>query len=280
MSDLFAEAQEYANALKFDEALAKYDEIISHDAKNPLAYVEKGSILKALGRYVECISCFDEAIRILDGWDVADDDGGRFDSFYAMLLVLKAEGCLYIGDADGALTALGIADTRHGADAASLVIRAQAYMIQKKYDDAGNCYYKAEEWCYFHDDSMLSQIWRGKLDLAHECKIVVPPYAECVYEKGHYRKPVGDAAELFERGNRVRDEGLLFDALRYYDASLTAGFSDRGVILFFKGIIYERLKRYDKAFSLYSDALQENISADDEFKICARWANVKAMQDL
>ena len=78
MSDLLSEAQECAGAMKFEEALAKYDEAIAVDSKNPLAYVEKGSVLKALGRYQECVGCFDAALRILDGWEVEEDDGGRF----------------------------------------------------------------------------------------------------------------------------------------------------------------------------------------------------------
>jgi hypothetical protein len=278
LSDLLDEAQELASAMKFDEALAKYDEAIAADAKNPLAYVEKGSVLKALGRYQECIACFDAALRVLDGWDVSKDDGGRLDAFYAMLLVLKAEAHLYIQEAAPAFAALDKADLRHGADAASLVIRAQAHMLQKEYEEAGNCFYRAEEWCFKHDDAMLSQIWRGKLDLAHECKVVAPAYAERVYKGGWYRKPAGEAADLFERANKVRDEGLLFDAMRFYDAALEAGFSDRALVFFFKGMLYERMMRWDEAYALYSDALREGPGAADEFNIRVRWANAKAMR--
>ena len=195
-----------------------------------------------------------------------------------MLLVLKAEGCLYLNDTESAVKALDKADARHSADAASLVIRAQAMMMQKDYVEAGNCFYKAEEWCFKNDDSMLSQIWRGKLDLARECKVVAPPYAEKVYREGNYRKPAGEAGTLFERGNRVRDEGLLFDAMRFYDAAIAAGFANKALVLFFKGMIYERLKRWDEAFSIYSDALAAGPQDADEFKIRVRWANAKSMQ--
>ncbi|HJJ47470.1 MAG TPA: hypothetical protein O0X39_00555 [Methanocorpusculum sp.] len=277
MSDLLDEAQELASSMKFDEALAKYDEAIAADAANPLAYVEKGSVLKALGRYKECIACFDAAIRVLDGWKVSEDDGERLDAFYAMLLVLKAEAHLYMNEADLAFSALDKADFRHGSDAASLVIRAQAHMLQKEYEEAGNCFYQAEEWCFRNDDAMLSQIWRGKLDLAHECKTVAPAYGEKVYKEGWYRKPLGEAADLFERANKVRDEGLLFDAMRFYDAALGAGFSDRALVFFFKGMLYEKLKRWNEAYSLYSDALKAGPSSADEFNIRVRWANAKAM---
>ena len=263
--------------MKFGEAIAKYDEAIARDAKNPLAYVEKGSVLKAIGRYRECVGCFDAALRILDGWGVSEDDGGRLDAFYAMLLVLKAEAHLYLGEGAPAFSALDKADARHGADAASLVIRAQAHMMQKEYGEAGEYFYRAEEWCFRNDDAMLSQIWRGKLDLARECSCVAPAYAERVYKEGWYRKPVGAPADLFERANRIRDAGLLFDSMRFYDAALEAGFEDRALIFFFKGMIYERLKRWNEAFSLYSDALKAGPKEEDEFKIRVRWTNAKLM---
>ena len=277
MSDLIEKAEELALSGKFEEALGKYDEAIKEDPADPLTYVGKASILKALGRYAECSQCMDTAIRILPEWKGADP--ARVSDLTSMLLVLKAEAQLYEEKPEEALLTVDEADKIRDADAASLVVRAQAYAQQKKFEEAGNCLYRAEEWCFLHDDAMLTQIWLSKVHMAKESgKAFAPPYAAEVYKSGNWRKPVGTAEELFERGNNLRGEGLLYDALRYYDACLSAGPENRPLVLFFKGIIFEQLKNFSEAYSMYSDALAAGPAPEDEFKIRVRWMNAKSMR--
>ncbi|WP_304910960.1 tetratricopeptide repeat protein [Methanocorpusculum sp.] len=277
LSDFIEKAEELALSGKFEEALGKYDEAIGEDPTDPLTYVGKASILKALGRYAECAECMDTSIKILPEWKGADLD--KASDLASMLLVLKAEALLYADKPEEALLTVDEADKVRDADAASLVVRAQAYAQQKKYEEAGNCLYRAEEWCFLHDDAMLTQIWLSKVHIAKESgKPFAPPYAAEVYKSGNWRKPTGTAEELFERGNNLRGEGLLYDALRYYDASLATGPENRALILFFKGIIFEQLKNFTEAYSMYSDALAAGPVPEDEFKIRVRWANAKSLR--
>ncbi len=277
LSDFIEKAEELALSGKFEEALAKYGEAIGEDPADPLTYVGKASILKALGRYAECADCMDTAIRILPEWKGADVD--KASDLASMLLVLKAEAQLYAEKPEEALLTVDEADKIREADAASLVVRAQAYAQQKKYEEAGNCLYRAEEWCFLHDDAMLTQIWLSKVHIAKESgKAFAPPYAAEVYKSGNWRKPAGTAEELFERGNNLRGEGLLYDALRYYDACLAAGPENRALVLFFKGIIFEQLKNFTEAYSMYSDALAAGPAPEDELKIRVRWMNAKSLR--
>ncbi len=274
MSDFIEKAEELALSGKFEEAIGKYDEAIGEDPSDPLTYVGKASVLKALGRYDECIACMDTAVRIIPEWKGTDPE--RIPAFTSMLLVLKAEAQLYAEKPDEALVTVNEADKISNADAASLVVRAQAHAQLKNYEEAGNCLYRAEEWCFLHDDAMLTQVWLSKVHLAKEGgKPFAPPYAAEVYKSGNWRKPVGTAEELFERGNNLRGEGLLYDALRYYDACLAGEPKNRALVLFFKGIIFEQLKNFSEAYSMYSDALAAGPTPEDEFKILVRWANAK-----
>lgn len=277
LSDFIEQAEELALSGKLEEALGKYDEAINDDPADPLTYVGKASILKALGRYAECSLCMGTAIRILPEWKGADP--ARVLDLTSMLLVLKAEAQLYEEKPEEALLTVDEADKIREADAASLVVRAQAYAQQKKFEEAGNCLYRAEEWCFLHDDAMLTQIWLSKVHMAKESgKAFAPPYAAEVYKSGNWRKPSGTAEELFERGNNLRGEGLLYDALRYYDACLAAEPKNKALVLFFKGIIFEQLKNFTEAYAMYSDALAAGPAPEDEFKIRVRWANAKSMR--
>lgn len=274
MSDFIETAEELALSGKFEEALGKYDEAIKEDPSDPLTYVGKASVLKALGRYDACVECMDTAVKIIPAWKGTDPE--RIPAFTSMLLVLKAEALLYAEKPDEALVTVNEADEISNADAASLVVRAQAHAQLKNYEEAGNCLYRAEEWCFLHDDAMLTQIWLSKVHLAKEAgKPFAPPYAAEVYKSGNWRKPSGTAEELFERGNNLRGEGLLYDALRYYDACLAAEPKNKALVLFFKGIIFEQLKNFGEAYSMYSDALAAGPAPEDEMKIRVRWANAK-----
>lgn len=274
MSDFIEKAEELALSGKFEEALGKYDEAIGEDPSDPLTYVGKASVLKALGKYDKCVECMDTAVKIIPEWKGTDPE--RIPTFTSMLLVLKAEALLYAEKPDEALVTVDEADKISDADAASLIVRAQAHAQLKNYEEAGNCLYRAEEWCFLHDDAMLTQIWLSKVHLAKESgKAFAPSYAAEVYKSGNWRTPTGTAEELFERGNNLRSEGLLYDALRYYDACLAAGPKNRALILFFKGIIFEQLKNFSEAYSMYSDALAAGPTPEDEFKIRVRWANAK-----
>ena len=146
MSDFIEKAEELALSGKIQEALEKYDEAIREDPTDPLTYVGKASILKALGQYDECAACMDTSIRILPEWRGTDLE--KISAFTSMLLVLKAEALLYAEKPEEALLTVDEADKISDADAASLVVRAQAYAQQKKYEEAGNCLYRAEEWCF------------------------------------------------------------------------------------------------------------------------------------
>ena len=277
MSDFIEKAEELALSGKFEEALGKYDEAVGEDPSDPLTYVGKASVLKALGRYDECIACMDTAVKIIPEWKGTDPE--RIPTFTSMLLVLKAEALLYAEKPDEALVTVDEADEISKADAASLIVRAQAHAQLKNYEEAGNCLYRAEEWCFLHDDAMLTQIWLSKVHIAKESgKVFAPPYAAEVYKSGNWRKPAGTAEELFERGNNLRGEGLLYDALRYYDACLAAGPENRALVLFFKGIIFEQLKNFTEAYSMYSDALAAGPAPEDELKIRVRWMNAKSLR--
>ncbi len=279
LSDLIEEAEDLILSGKYPEALAKYDEAISSDPKDPLAFVGKASVLKVTGKFNECVSCMDSALSLLPEWKIAEEDTEQFNAFTSMLLVLKAEALLHAKKADMALQSLDKADDIHGTDAASLLVRGHAYAQKKNYAEAGNCFYRAEEWCFLHEDSMLSQIWLSKIELVKEAgKPFAPPYAATLYQTGNWRKPVGSAEELFERGNNLRSEGLVYDALRYYDACLEKEQENKALVLFFKGIIFEQLKMFNEAFSLYADALKADPMPEDEFKIRVRWANAKSLR--
>ncbi len=279
MSDKIEEAEGLALAGKLDEAVAKYDEAIAEDEKNPLAYVGKASVIKAQGKFFACAKELEKALSLLPEWDVAKEDEKRFFDFCSMLHVLKAEALLYADCPNEAFAELDKADEVRAADAASLVVRANAYAQKKEWEEAGNCLYRAEEWCFFNDDTMLTQVWLTKVHCAQEAGgVFAPPYAAEVYASGNWRMPKGTAEELLERAGNLRKEGLLYDALRYYDACLAAEPEDRAHVLFLKGIVFEQLKRFSDAYSLYADALAANPSQAEEFSIRVRWANARALR--
>ncbi|MDO5844822.1 MAG: tetratricopeptide repeat protein [Methanocorpusculum sp.] len=281
MSDLIEEAGDLALSGKFEEAVDKYSEAIAADPKNPLAYIEKAAVLKSINRCAEAVLDLDSALKILPDWSVSNEDKERYDLFYSMLLILKAEALLSLQKYDKCLIVLDSADSIRGADADSLVVRAQVFARQNKFDEAFDCLYKAEEWCFLNSDEMLTQVWLLKIHLAKDFgNMVAPPYAEIIYRNNHWKKPTGTADELFERGNNLRDENLMYDALHYYDACLEANPKNRAIVLFFKGIIFERMKNYSEAFSCYSDALAAEPEAEDEFKIRVRWANAKLLRGV
>lgn len=279
LPDKIEEAEDLALAGKLDEAVAKYNEAIAEDDKNPLAYVGKASVIKAQGKFGECAEELEKALSILPEWNVAKEDEKRFADFCSMLHVLKAEALLYADNPDAAFAELDKADAVRDADAASLVVRANAHAQKKEWEAAGNCLYRAEEWCFLHDDSMLTQVWLTKVHCAQEAGgIFAPAYAAEVYASGNWRMPKGTAEELLERAGNLRKEGLLYDALRYYDACLAAEPADKAHVLFLKGIVFEQLKRFDDAYSAYADALAANPSEAEEFSIRVRWANARALR--
>ena len=277
--DVVTEAEELALAGKFDEALKKYDEALADDPYNPLILVGKSAVFKAQGKYAECADELKKALESLSSWQVSKEDTERFNSFSAMLHVLCAEAYLYAEERENVFRELDAADSIREADAASLLVRANAHAQAKEWEKAGDLLYRAEEWCFLHEDSMLTQVWLTKVHCAKEAGgIFAPPYAAEVYAKKTWRMPKGTAEELLERAGNLRKEGLLYDALRYYDACLEANPENRAHVLFLKGVVLEQLKRFDDAFSCYADALSANPDAREEFAIRVRWANTKALR--
>ncbi|HJJ38942.1 MAG TPA: hypothetical protein O0X42_02285 [Methanocorpusculum sp.] len=278
-TDIISEADELALAGKFDEALKKYEDAAADDPYNPAIAVGKSAVLKAQGKFTDCAKELEKAIDSLSSWTVATEDTDRFNAFAAMLHVLCAEAYLYAEERENVFRELDAADRIREADAASLLVRANAHAQAKEWENAGNLLYRAEEWCFFHDDSMLTQVWLTKVHCAKEAGgIFAPPYAAEVYAKKTWRMPKGTAAELQERAANLRKEGLLYDALRYYDACLEANPENRAHVLFLKGVVMEQLKRFDDAFSCYADALSANPEEKEEFAIRVRWANTKALR--
>ena len=278
-TDLIAEAERLAASGKFDDAVSMYDSALKEDPYNPIAAVGKASVLKAMGRYAECAAELGKALTGLPEWEVAKEDMERFSAFSSMLHVLRAEAYLYLEDRKNVFAELDEADKIRDADAASLLVRANAFAQAGDFDEAGNLLYRAEEWCYLHEDSMLTQVWLTKIHCAKEKHgIFAPPYAAEVFAKKNWRMPKGTAAELLERADNLRRAGLLYDALRYYDACLAAEPENRAHVLFLQGIVFEQLKRYSDAFRCYADALSAGPDKEEEFSIRVRWANAKALQ--
>ncbi len=279
LSEKIEEAENLAASGKLEEAVALFDEAIAEDPKNPLAFVGKASVIKALGKYQEAADELEKALAILPEWDVAKDDLERFNAFLSMLRVLKAEALLYADKPAEAIVELDKADEIREADAASMVVRANAHAQKKEWEKAGDLLYRAEEWCFLHDDTMLTQVWLTKVHCAQEAGgFFAPPYAAKVYASKNWRMPKGTPDELLERAGNLRKEGLLYDALRYYDACLEAEPEDKAHVLFLKGIVFEQLKRFDEAYETYADALAANPSESEEFTIRVRWANAKALR--
>lgn len=279
VEDLLNTANELAAAGKPEEALRGYDAVIAAEPLHPLAWVGKASVLKALSRYGECANCFDAALEGVLGWDeVAPEDLERRDLFVSMLWVLKAEALLYAERPLDALAAVDAADALRAPDAASLVVRGQAHAQRKEYEEAGNCLYRAEEWCNLFEDSMLTQVWLCKVQLAKEAGgRLAPAYAAEMYARhAGWRAPSGTAEELLERGNNLRNAGLLYDALRYYDAALAAGPKSAARILFYQGVIFEQLRRPANALDCYNDALRAGPLPEDEFRIRVRREGCRA----
>ena len=158
------------------------------------------------------------------------------------------------------------------------MVRGQAFVQKKEYEKAGDCFYRAEEWYNTHEDTMLTQVWHCKVHLAKESGgVLAPPYAAEMYAAGvGYRPPKGTPEEILELGNNLRSAGLLYDALRYYDAASAAGHQNKGLILFLKGVVFEQLRRSDDALEAYSDALKADPAPEDEFRIRMRWAGLRA----
>jgi len=238
LSDLITEAEDLAMAGKIPEAIEKYEEAIKEDPKNPLPFVGKASLEKATGKYDDAILDLGKALDILPEWRVAKEDEKRYKDFVSMLHVLRAEASLYADKPDDAIADLDAADVAREPDAASMVVRANALAQKKEWMVAGDLLYRAEEWCFLHEDSMLTQVWLTKIHCAKECGgVFVPPYAAKVYESGNWRMPKGTADELVERAGNLRKEGLLFDALRYYDAALEAEPNDRERVLSLRDLV-------------------------------------------
>jgi len=279
LSDLITEAEDLALSGKIQESLSKYDEAIAEDPKNPLPYVGKASIQKATGMYNEAIAALGVAISILPEWKVAKEDQKRYDDFVAMLHVLRGEAYLYANQPENAIMDLDAADSVRDADAASLVVRANALAQKKEWDEAGNCLYRAEEWCFLHEDSMLTQVWLTKIHCAKEMGgIFVPPYAAVVYKNKNWRMPKGSVDELLNRAENLRTTGLLYDSLRYYDSALELPSDKRAHILFLRGTVLEQLKWYEDAFNTYSEVLAASPSESDEFQAQVRMANIMAQR--
>lgn len=276
-ADLITQAEEIALTGKLDEALRMNDTAVATDHTNPLAWIGKASVLKAKGRYTESAECFDAALARIPAWgDAAAGETDRMAAFVSMLSILKAEVLLYAEKPDEALAAADAADAVWDADAASLVVRGQALVQKKEYDAAGDCFYRAEEWCNTHEDTMLTQVWHCKVRLAEENGgILAPPYAAEMYARGTgFRPPQGTPEEILERENNLRSAGLLYDALRYYDTA--AGHPNKALILFLKGVVFEQLRRSADALDAYSDALKADPQPEDEFRIRMRWAGLRA----
>lgn len=281
LPDSVAEAEKLALAGKFDEALAKYNEVAVADPTNPLIAVGKSTVLKAMGKYAECAQELGIALESLSSWRVARDDMARYNQFTSMLHVLRAEAYLYAQDLSHVFQELDSADAVSGADAASMVVRANAHAQKKEWAEAGNLLYRAEEWCFLHEDSMLTQIWQSKVQYAKDAGgIFAPPYATEIYKNGHWRTPKGTVDELLERAENLRKTGLLYDALHYYDAALAVATENKAHILFLKGVIYEQLNLFEDAFGCYSDALSADPTQEEEFMIRVRWSNTKALRGL
>ena len=277
--DVISEAEEFAASGKYAEALEKYDAALENDPYNPIAAVGKASVLKVTGKYTEAADALGAALAGLPSWKVAKEDAERYNAFSSMLHVLRAEAYLYAEQRDKVFEELDAADKIREADAASLLVRANAHAQAKEWDAAGDLLYRAEEWCFLHEDSMLTQVWLTKVHCAKEAGgIFAPPYAAEVYAKKTWRKPSGSAEELLERAENLRKEGLLYDALRYYDACLAAEPENKAHVLFLKGIVFELLKRFSDAFGCYADALSAGPEKEEEFAIHVRWANAKALK--
>lgn len=282
-AELTEKGDELSLVGKYEEALSLYEKAIELDPTDPLPYVGKASVLKTLERYDECVVCFDAALLGLTHLnEVAPKDDSRLKLFTSMLYILKAEALLYAERPDEVFLALDAAETFTPADAAFYVVLGQAHLLKKNFEKAGDAFYRAEEWCNRYDDSMLTQVWLCKVHLAKESGgLLAPPYAAEMYErKTGFKKPVGTPDEILERGNNLRSEGLLYDALRYYDAAFSEGHENAALVLFYKGVVLEQLKKYDQAFSVYSDALKENPLPEDEFRIRMRWTACKTKKGL
>lgn len=146
-----------------------YDAAVAADHTDPLAWIGTASVLKALGRYTESAECFDAAPVGIPEWkEAVADEAERTAAFVSMLGVLKSEALLYAKKSDEALAALDKADAVRPADAASLVIRGQAHVQRREYEEAGNCIYRVEEWYNMQEDTMLTQVWHCKVWLAEE----------------------------------------------------------------------------------------------------------------
>lgn len=279
VAELIGQADELALAGKFEEAQRAYDAAIAGDHTNPLAWIGKASVLKVLGRYDEAGACIDAALAGISAWAAADgQDVERVAAFVSMLWVLKAEALLYAEKPDEVIEALDRAKTGGAEDAAALVVRGQAYALTKEFSKAGDCFYQAEEWCNTHEDSMLTQVWLCKVHLAKTAGgMLAPPYAAEMYaEKRGFKHPEGTPEEILERANNLRSAGLLYDALRYYDAAREAGHPNRALVLFLSGVVFEQLRRGDDALSCYSSALKADPEPEDEFRIRTRWAGLRA----
>ncbi len=277
-AELIVQAEELAVAGKLDEALRAFDAAIARDHTDPLAWVGKASVLKAKGRYAESAECFTAALAGLpSGKGFSEADAEKTAAFSSMLCVLKAEALLYAEKPDEAVAALNEADSIRTPDAASLVVRGQAYVQKKEYAEAGNCFYRAEEWCNANEDTMLTQVWLCKVDLAKEIGgILAPPYAAELYAGGRgFRQPKGTPEEILERANNLRSAGLMYDALRYYDAALAADCANAASVLFLKGVVFEQIRRPLDALDCYSEALKKNPEPADEFRIRTRWAALR-----
>jgi len=275
LSDLVSEAEELALKGKISESLVKYDEAIAAEPKNPLPYIGKASIQKATGNYKEAIDALGTALSILPEWNVAKEDEKRYNDFVAMLHVLRAEAFLYVDQPESAFKDLDVADAVREADAASLVVRANALAQKKEWMDAGDCLYRAEEWCFIHEDSMLTQVWLTKINCAKEYgDIFAPPYAAVVYKNGNWRMPKGTEEELLTRATNLRQIGLVFDALRYYDSALKMASKERAHILFLRATLLEQIKWYEDAINTYSEVLSMSSSGADEFQAHVRLANL------
>ncbi|MDV0441976.1 hypothetical protein McpAg1_11930 [Methanocorpusculaceae archaeon Ag1] len=280
-ADLITQAEDLALAGKLDEALRAYDAAIAADCTDPLAWVGKASVLKAKGMYTESAECFIAARAGISSENFVGEDAEKMAAFVSMLHVLQAEALLYAEKPNEALVVLDEADQLRPPDAASLVVRGQAFVQKKAYEDAGNCFYRAEEWCNANEDSMLTQVWFCKVNLAKESGgILAPPYAAEMYEKRRgFKQPKGDFTELLERANNLRTAGLMYDALRYYDAAIEADPSQAASTLFMKGVVFEQLRRSAEALDCYSEALKNNPEPGDEFRIRTRWAALRAARE-
>jgi tetratricopeptide (TPR) repeat protein len=225
VNSLYEEALDLATT-DDEECIRCYDKIIKINSNEGMAWRGKGLALGRLGRPQAAIECYDEALKI----DPYDDIAQR--------------------SKDIEIEEFKAIDTMtHSPDMSSLVTKGLELELDKKYEEAIQCYDEALK-INPNDES----VWENKADALGS----LDKFEEAIqcYDEALKINPENDYA-LKMKGSSFASLEKYEEAIQCYDEALEIN-PENEHVLTMKGTGLFQLKKYEAALQCYDEALEIN----------------------